>query len=179
MDSSARSNDTFGARGQLQVGGGTLSVYRLDKLAHDGFDVSRLPFSLKILLENLLRHEDDLNVTPESIAALASWATKTGPLAQAERTQVAFSPARILMQDFTGVPVVADLAAMRDAMVELGGDAASVQPQVPAELVIDHSVIADFSGRADAFSREIRTSSSNVTGSVTVSCAGASRRSGR
>ena len=151
MDSSARSNDTFGARGQLQVGGGTLSVYRLDKLAHDGFDVSRLPFSLKILLENLLRHEDDLNVTPESIAALASWATKTGPLAQAERTQVAFSPARILMQDFTGVPVVADLAAMRDAMVRLGGDAASVQPQVPAELVIDHSVIADFSGRADAF----------------------------
>jgi aconitate hydratase len=153
MDSSARSDDTFGTRGELQIGGGRLSVYRLDKLAHEGFDVTGLPFSLKILLENLLRHEDGLNVTAESIAALASWATKAGPAAQAERTQIAFSPARILMQDFTGVPVVADLAAMRDAMVELGGDAASVQPQVPAELVIDHSVIADFSGRADAFSR--------------------------
>ncbi len=153
MDSSARSDDTFGTRGELQIGGGRLAVYRLDKLAHEGFDVSSLPFSLKILLENLLRHEDGLNVTPESIAALASWATQAGPAVQAERTQIAFSPARILMQDFTGVPVVADLAAMRDAMVELGGDAASVQPQVPAELVIDHSVIADFSGRADAFSR--------------------------
>ncbi len=126
----------------------------MDKLAGEGFEVSRLPFSLKILLENLLRHEDGLNVTPESIAALASWATTAGTTGgEAERAQIAFSPARILMQDFTGVPVVADLAAMRDAMVALGGDAAAVQPQVPAELVIDHSVIADFSGRADAFSR--------------------------
>ncbi len=152
--SAPESHDTFGTRGDLQVGGSPLSVYRLDRLAREGFDVNRLPFSLKILLENLLRHEDGLNVTPESIAALASWATTAGgPAAQGERSQIAFSPARILMQDFTGVPVVADLAAMRDAMVELGGDAGAVQPQVPAELVIDHSVIADFSGRPDAFSR--------------------------
>ncbi len=154
MNSSARSSNSFGTYADLLVGGGPLSIYRLDKLAGEGFEVSRLPFSLKILLENLLRHEDGLNVTPESIAALASWATTAGTTGgEAERAQIAFSPARILMQDFTGVPVVADLAAMRDAMVALGGDAAAVQPQVPAELVIDHSVIADFSGRADAFSR--------------------------
>jgi aconitate hydratase len=153
MNSSARSNDTFGTRGDLQVGGGTLSVFRLDKLAREGFEVGHLPFSLKILLENLLRHEDGLNVTPENISALASWASTVGTAGgESQPTQIAFSPARILMQDFTGVPVVADLAAMRDAMVALGGDAAAVQPQVPAELVIDHSVIADFSGRPDAFS---------------------------
>ena len=154
MNSSASSVDTFGTRGDMAVGGGSISVYRLGKLAGEGFEIDRLPFSLKILLENLLRHEDGPNVTPESIAALASWATTTGgPAGRGERAQVAFSPARILMQDFTGVPVIADLAAMRDAMVELGGDATAVQPQVPAELVIDHSVVADFSGRADAFAR--------------------------
>ncbi len=153
MDNSVNSVDTFGTRGDVRVGGGTVFAYRLDKLAREGFEVNLLPFSLKILLENLLRHEDGLNVTPESIASLAGWATTAGAAEAAERTQIAFSPARILMQDFTGVPVIADLAAMRDAMVELGGDAAGVQPQVPAELVIDHSVIADFSGRADAFAR--------------------------
>ena len=154
MASSTKSNNSFGTRGDLQAGGRRLSVYRLDTLAErEGFDVGRLPFSLKVLLENLLRHEDGLNVTPESIAALASWATSAAGEGPKARAQIAFSPARILMQDFTGVPVIADLAAMRDAMVALGGDAAAVQPQVPAELVIDHSVIADFSGRPDAFSR--------------------------
>ncbi|HXW79822.1 MAG TPA: aconitate hydratase AcnA, partial [Acidimicrobiales bacterium] len=149
-----RSNNSFGARGDLQLGQRRFSVYRLDRLAErEGFDVAYLPFSLKVLLENLLRHEDGLNVTPESIAALASWATSVPGQGSKARAQIAFSPARILLQDFTGVPVVADLAAMRDAMVALGGDAAGVQPQVPAELVIDHSVIADFSGRPDAFSR--------------------------
>ena len=128
-------------------------VYRLDTVARDGFDIGRLPFSLKILLENLLRHEDGLSVTAESIEALASWAHVGQQRARSHRAQIAFSPARILMQDFTGVPVVADLAAMRDAMVALGGDPGAVQPLVPAELVIDHSVIADVSGRADAFSR--------------------------
>ena len=118
-----------------------------------GFDIGRLPFSLKILLENLLRHEDGLSVTAESIEALASWATSGTSAPGSHRAQIAFSPARILLQDFTGVPVVADLAAMRDAMVALGGDPGAVQPLVPAELVIDHSVIADVSGRADAFSR--------------------------
>jgi aconitate hydratase len=150
----ATSKNSFGARGALEVGEQSISVYRLDGLAGEaGRDVGRLPFSLKVLLENLLRHEDGLNVTPESIEALASWATTVGRGDAADRAQIAFSPARILMQDFTGVPVVADLAAMRDAMAALGGDPLAVQPQVPSELVIDHSVIADFSGRPDAFSR--------------------------
>ena len=148
----ATSKNTFGARGALAVGGQSLVVYRLANLAGEvGRDVGRLPFSLKILLENLLRHEDGLNVTPESIEALASWAGTVSRGGTAGPAQIALSPARILMQDFTGVPVVADLAAMRDAMVALGGDPMAVQPQVPAELVIDHSVIADFTGRPDAF----------------------------
>ena len=154
----AMSNNSFGARGELGVGGRSLRVYRLAALAEaGGFDVARLPFCLKVLLENLLRHEDGVNVTPDSVAALASWATATAAGGEAKQrvgeTQIAFSPARILMQDFTGVPVVADLAAMRDAMVALGGDPEAVQPQVPAELVIDHSIIADYSGRPDALSR--------------------------
>jgi aconitate hydratase len=150
----ATSKNSFGARGALVVGGQPLVVYRLANLAGEvGRDVGRLPFSLKILLENLLRHEDGLNVTPESVEALASWAGTVGRGATAGPAQIALSPARILMQDFTGVPVVADLAAMRDAMVALGGDPMAVQPQVPAELVIDHSVIADFTGRPDAFRR--------------------------
>ncbi len=146
------SKNSFGALGALAVGEQSLAVYRLANLAGEvGRDVARLPFSLKILLENLLRHEDGLNVTPESIEALASWAGTVGRAGTAGPAQIALSPARILMQDFTGVPVVADLAAMRDAMVALGGDPMAVQPQVPAELVIDHSVIADFAGRPDAF----------------------------
>ena len=150
----ATSKNSFGARGSLDLGGHAFTVYRLDMVARDArFDIGRLPFSLKILLENLLRHEDGLSVTAESIEALASWGTSVTSAAGAHRAQIAFSPARILMQDFTGVPVVADLAAMRDAMVALGGDPGAVQPLVPAELVIDHSVIADVSGRADAFSR--------------------------
>ncbi len=150
----ATSNNSFGARGRLDLGGQAVTVYKLATLAGEArFDIGRLPFSLKILLENLLRHEDGLNVTAESIEALASWATSATSAPGSQRAQIAFSPARILMQDFTGVPVVADLAAMRDAMVALGGDPGAVQPQVPAELVIDHSVIADVSGRADAFSR--------------------------
>jgi aconitate hydratase len=158
MASSAKRHDSFGALGTLAVAGDTMSVYRLDALA-GRYDVARLPFCLKVLLENLLRHEDGLSVTPESIEALAGWvgaASAIGPgLARPvpQRAQIAFSPARILMQDFTGVPVVADLAAMRDAMAELGGDPGVVQPQVPAELVVDHSIIAEFAGRADAFSR--------------------------
>ncbi len=140
--------------GACELGGHDVTVYRLEMFARDAsFDIGRLPFSLKILLENLLRHEDGVGVTAESIEALASWATSGSSAPESHRAQIAFSPARILLQDFTGVPVVADLAAMRDAMVALGGDPGAVQPLVPAELVIDHSVIADVSGRADAFSR--------------------------
>ena len=150
----ATSNNSFGARESLDLGGHAVTVYRLGTLARDArFDIGRLPFSLKILLENLLRQEDGVGVTAESIEALASWATSGTSAPGSQRAQIAFSPARILLQDFTGVPVVADLAAMRDAMVALGGDPGAVQPLVPAELVIDHSVIADVSGRADAFSR--------------------------
>jgi aconitate hydratase len=150
----ATSKNSFGARGRLDLGGHDVTLYRLATVGGDArFDIGRLPFSLKILLENMLRHEDGLNVTAESIEALASWATSGNSAPGSQRAQIAFSPARILLQDFTGVPVVADLAAMRDAMVALGGDPGAVQPLVPAELVIDHSVIADVSGRADAFSR--------------------------
>jgi aconitate hydratase len=139
--------NTFGARSTLSVAGRAYDVFRLDAL-EDGFRVSRLPYSLKVLLESLLRHEGSPGVTADDVRALASW----DPGAVQER-EIAFSPARILMQDFTGVPAVADLAAMRDAMAELGGDPAKVNPLIPAELVIDHSIVADVYGTADAFAR--------------------------
>ncbi|MGC8627265.1 MAG: aconitate hydratase AcnA [Acidimicrobiales bacterium] len=140
-------HNTFGSRATVKLAGRDLTIHRLEALA-GSYDVARLPFSLKVLLENLLRHEDGRSVTAASVQALASW--PSGP-----RAQVAFSPARILMQDLTGVPVVADLAAMREAVAALGGDPLVVQPQVPAELVIDHSVVADFSGRPDALLRNM------------------------
>jgi aconitate hydratase len=128
----------------LDAAGATYDVYRLDAL--DG--VERLPYSLKILLENLLRTEDGANVTAEQVTALSQWDANAEP-----DTEIQFSPARVLMQDFTGVPCVVDLAAMREAMAALGGDARRINPLVPAELVIDHSVIADVFGRPDAFRR--------------------------
>jgi aconitate hydratase len=131
------SRNSFGAQGSLEVGGRSYEIFRLSALA-DRFDVSRLPFSLKILLENLLRNEDGVSVGTAEVEALAGW----DPAAEPDR-EIAFAPARILMQDFTGVPCVVDLAAMRDAMVDLGGDPAKVNPLVPAELVIDHSVSVD------------------------------------
>ncbi|MST31580.1 aconitate hydratase AcnA [Acidimicrobiaceae bacterium USS-CC1] len=145
MASSSR--DSFGARAELEVGGRRLGYYRLGAL-QERFDVARLPYSLKVLLENLLRHEDDVTVRAADIERLASWDPAAEP-----STEIAFAPARILMQDFTGVPAVVDLAAMRDAMVALGGDPARVNPQIPAELVIDHSIIADVYGVPDAFER--------------------------
>ncbi|HET9071670.1 MAG TPA: aconitate hydratase AcnA [Acidimicrobiales bacterium] len=145
MASSSR--DSFGARAELEVGGRRLGYYRLGAL-QERFDVARLPYSLKVLLENLLRHEDDVTVRAADIERLASWDPAAEP-----STEIAFAPARILMQDFTGVPAVVDLAAMRDAMAALGGDPARVNPQIPAELVIDHSIIADVYGVPDAFER--------------------------
>jgi aconitate hydratase len=139
--------NSFGARAGLDVGERSFEVFRLDALAPVG-DVGRLPFSLKVLLENLLRTEDGSAVTAEDVEAFARW----DPAAEVDR-EIAFSPARVLMQDFTGVPAVVDLAAMRDAMAELGGDPARINPLAPAELVIDHSVIADVAGRPDAFVR--------------------------
>ncbi|MFL6241029.1 MAG: aconitase family protein, partial [Actinomycetes bacterium] len=129
---------------KLTVAGAAYEIYRLDAI--DG--VERLPYSLKILLENLLRTEDGTNVTADQVNALAQWDANAEP-----DTEIQFSPARVLMQDFTGVPCVVDLAAMREAMADLGGDAGRINPLVPAELVIDHSVIADVFGRADAFRR--------------------------
>src|SRR6202000_951679 len=110
----------------------------------------RLPFSLKVLLENLLRTEDGANVTAEQIQALGHWRAEAEP-----DTESQFSPARVVMQDFTGVPAVVDLATMREAVVELGGDAAKINPLAPGEMVLDHSVIADLFGTPDAFTRNV------------------------
>ncbi|MDA8061975.1 MAG: aconitate hydratase AcnA [Actinomycetota bacterium] len=145
----SKSRDSFGTSALLEVGGRRLRYHRLGTLA-ERFEVDRLPYSLKILLENLLRHEDGVNVTATDIELLAGWDPGAEP-----SHEIAFAPARILMQDFTGVPAVVDLAAMRDAMARLGGDPARVDPQIPAELVIDHSVVADVWGRPDAFSRNV------------------------
>ncbi|HET9690600.1 MAG TPA: aconitate hydratase AcnA [Acidimicrobiales bacterium] len=139
------SSDSFGARAELTVGDRTLEIFRLDALA-GRFDVGRLPYSLKVLLENLLRNEDGVSVTAADVEALAGWQADAEP-----SEEIAFAPARILMQDFTGVPAVVDLAAMRDAMRDLGGDPSVVNPLIPAELVIDHSVIADAYGTRQAF----------------------------
>ena len=137
--------NTFGTAGELVVGSGSYRIHRLDGLGAD--QVRRLPYSLKVLLENLLRHEDGVNVTEADVTALAGFADHR------QEREIAYSPARILLQDFTGVPCVVDLAALRDAVEALGGPVAKVNPQIPVDLVIDHSVIADVAGRPDAFSR--------------------------
>jgi aconitate hydratase len=138
--------DSFGARGTLEVGDASFEVFRLSTV--DGAD--RLPYSLKVLLENLLRTEDGVNITAEHVRALAGWDPTAEP-----STEIQFTPARVIMQDFTGVPCVVDLATMREAVTALGGDPEKVNPLAPAELVIDHSVIADVFGRADAFERNV------------------------
>ena len=143
MDSS---KDTFGAKGQLQVGDRGYEVFRIASV--DGS--ATLPYSLKVLLENLLRTEDGANITADHIRALGSWDENAEP-----DTEIQFTPARVIMQDFTGVPCVVDLATMREAMADLGGDPAKINPLSPAELVIDHSVITDVFGRADAFERNV------------------------
>src|SRR5579885_951502 len=138
--------DSFGSRSALKVGDKEYEIFRLDSLDKQGISTKHLPFSLRILLENLLRTEDGRNVKREDIRALASWNGKT----RSEK-EIAFTPSRVLMQDFTGVPAVVDLAAMRDAMKNLGGDPALINPLQPAELVIDHSVQVDEFGKAQAF----------------------------
>jgi aconitate hydratase len=129
---STRTN-SFESRAVLQSGNHSYTIFRLPALARRGFNLTRLPFSLKILLENLLRREDGVNVTAAEIESLANWDAKAEP-----SREIAYMPARVLMQDFTGVPAVVDLAAMRDAIKTLGGDPERVNPLVPAELVIDH-----------------------------------------
>ncbi len=135
--------DSFGALSTLSAGGKNFEIYRLDAVK-DGH-VDRLPYSLKILLENLLRHEDGRDVTRDDILALANWDPQATP-----STEISFTPARVVLQDFTGVPAVVDLAAMRDAVVKLGGSAEDINPLSPAELVIDHSVQIDHYGAANA-----------------------------
>ena len=138
--------NSFNSRATLKSGNKSYKIYRLPALDARGFNLSRLPYSLKILLENLLRREDGVNVTAGDIEFLAKWNAKAEP-----SREIAYMPARVLMQDFTGVPAVVDLGAMRDAIHALGGDPERVNPLVPAELVIDHSVQVDEFGTAGAF----------------------------
>jgi len=138
--------NSFGSRATLKAGGSSYEIFRLDALERRGLPVARLPYSLKILLENLLRREDGRVVPPEDVEKLARWEPRKLP-----DEEIAFMPARVLLQDFTGVPAVVDLAAMRDAIVQMGGDPKRVNPLLPAELVIDHSVIVDEFGTPRAF----------------------------
>jgi aconitate hydratase len=138
--------NSFGSRATLEAGGATHEIYRLDAVP----GIANLPYSLKVLLENLLRNEDGVNITADHINALANWDADAQP-----DTEIQFTPARVILQDLTGVPAVVDLAAMREAMQALGGDPTKINPLIPAELVIDHSVVADIFGVPEAFSRNV------------------------
>ncbi|GIH69501.1 aconitate hydratase AcnA [Sphaerimonospora thailandensis] len=140
------SANSFGSRDTLRVGDASYEIYRLDAVEGS----ARLPYSLKILLENLLRTEDGANITADHIRAIGGWDPDAAP-----SVEIQFTPARVIMQDFTGVPCVVDLATMREAMRDLGGDAGRINPLAPAELVIDHSVIVDYFGHPDAFRRNV------------------------
>ena len=145
--------DSFGAKGTLDVNGKSYEIYRLSSVTGDGVpegSVDSLPYSLKILLENLLRTEDGADITADHIKKLAAWDEGAEP-----SEEIQFTPARVIMQDFTGVPCVVDLATMREAMADLGGDASKINPLAPAEMVIDHSVIADVFGSPEAFERNV------------------------
>ncbi len=144
------SKDSFGAKSTLDVDGKSYEIFRLDAVTGEGLDVESLPFSLKVLLENLLRTEDGADITAEDIKALAGWDENAQP-----DKEIQFTPARVIMQDFTGVPCVVDLATMREAMADLGGDATKINPLAPAEMVIDHSVMADVFGSPEAFQKNV------------------------
>jgi aconitate hydratase len=146
MKETVVSANSFDARSTLQVGDESYEIFRLDKVEGS----ARLPYSLKVLLENLLRTEDGANITADHIRALGGWDSQAQP-----SQEIQFTPARVIMQDFTGVPCVVDLATMREAVKELGGDPAKINPLAPAELVIDHSVIADKFGTNDAFKQNV------------------------
>src|SRR4051794_10240894 len=139
--------NSFGTRSPLKVGTRSFDIYSLRALERAGFSIARLPYSLRVLLEMLLRTEDNRTVMPAHIEALAKWEPGALP-----STEIAFMPARVILQDFTGVPAVVDLAAMREAMQRMGGKAERVNPLLPAELVIDHSVQVDEFGHAQALS---------------------------
>src|SRR5215218_1866490 len=139
-------SNSFGSRGTLTVGGETYTIYRLPTVEKDFPQAAKLPFCLKILLENLLRTENGLSVRRQDIEAMCKWNPTADPDAE-----IGFSPARVLLQDFTGVPAIVDLASMRDAMADLGGDPGKINPLIPCELVIDHSVQVDDFGSKEAF----------------------------
>jgi len=154
----ATSLNSFGARSELTVGGRTLTYYSLNAETLKSFGVSKLPYSIKVLLENLLRHEDGNKVRAADIEALARWAdtpTRHGEAAGEDAKEIAFTPERVLMQDLTGVPAVVDLASMRDAIIALGGDPNKINPLVPVELVIDHSVILEHTGAATSYDENV------------------------
>ena len=136
-------------RQQLEAAGQTYSYYSLAELAKTYPSVARLPYSMKVLLENLLRNQDGSSVSAEDIEAVATWSGKND-----SPREIAFRPSRVLIQDFTGVPAVVDLAAMRDAMGQIGGNTEKINPPSPVDLVIDHSVMVDHFGSADAASRD-------------------------
>src|SRR6195256_1434963 len=138
--------NSFNSRSSLRVGNKEYEIYRIDALDKQGISTGHLPYSLRILLENLLRTEDGRNVTKDEVRALAAWNSKSKP-----EKEIAFTPSRVLLQDFTGVPAVVDLAAMRDAMKRLAGDPSLINPLQPAELVIDHSVQVDEFGTPQSF----------------------------
>ncbi|TXI42851.1 MAG: aconitate hydratase, partial [Mycobacterium sp.] len=144
--SSKPSLNSFSARDTLTVGDRSYEIYRLDAVP----GTEKLPYSLKVLAENLLRTEDGANITTDHIQAIANWDPSAQP-----SVEIQFTPARVIMQDFTGVPCVVDLATMREAVTALGGDPEKVNPLSPAEMVIDHSVILDFFGNANAFTRNV------------------------
>ncbi len=150
MGSTSSSQDSFEAASRLVVGDEAYTIHRLDAVHGPGLDVASLPYSLKILLENLLRTEDGADIAAADIEALAGWDPGAEP-----SKEIQFTPARVIMQDFTGVPCVVDLATMREAMADLGGDPTKINPLAPAEMVIDHSVIADVFGTPEAFERNV------------------------
>jgi len=166
--STQRSLDSFGSRATVTLAGKSYDVFRLDALTRASVgDVATLPFSIKILLENLLRREDGKSVFAEHIKAVAAWDPKVEP-----SQEIQFTPARALLQDFTGVPAVCDLAAMREALARLGGDPTKINPLQPAELVIDHSVQVDHFGTLRSFDDNVKLEFS-ATKSAISSCAGA------
>ena len=144
------SQDSFGAKGTLDVDGKSYEIFRLGAVTGEGLDVASLPFSLKVLLENLLRTEDGADITAADIQALAGWDKDADP-----DKEIQFTPARVIMQDFTGVPCIVDLATLREAAADLGGDPTKINPLSPAEMVIDHSVIAEAFGTPEAFGKNV------------------------
>ena len=161
--------NSFGARATLPVDGHDYSIYKLEALEKRGFSLAKTPFSIKVLLENLLRREDGLVVNTDQVETLARWNGTP------EEREFSFRPARVLLQDFTGIPVVADLAAMRDAIKRLGGDPAKINPLQPVDLVIDHSVQVDSFGTADVVRDERAHGIRAQPGTLPVPALGAGR----